>query len=500
MKRACLLVSLLIAAGCSSGPTVGSKAFTESAILGELVTQLSQNDRVKVDHRMQLGGTGLVWNALLAGDIDVYPDYTGTIIKDILKDPTLDDDEAIRAALVERGVLMSQPLGFENSYEIGMKEELADRLGVRKISDLRVHPEIVFGFSNEFVKREEDGWPALRRAYGLPQTRAVGMEHAVSYRALDDGSVQAIEVYATDANIKVYDVRILEDDLDFFPEYQAVLLYRTDLAERAAEIVVAIKKLEGQISHDEMFLLNFRVDKEHDTPIRAANDFITKKFGLELEVYEPNLWERLLTNTWRHLILVVVSLSAAIVVAIPLGVLAAKRPATEHVILSTAEIIQTVPALALLILLMKMLELVKIQTIGPVPAIVALFMYSLLPVIRNTFTGLRDMPNSLRESATALGLTPSAQLWQIELPMASRMILAGIKTTAVINVGYATLGGFIGAGGYGEPIFQGLTTNNLAVMLEGAIPAAALALLVKWGFELTEQFVVPKGLRIKAAE
>lgn len=200
----------------------------------------------------------------------------------------------------------------------------------------------------------------------------------------------------------------------------------------------------------------------------------------------------------QHLFLVLTALTTGILIAVPLGVLAAKRKRLEHVILSTAEILQTIPGLALLVLLIPVVRNVGLRGTGPAPVIIALFLYSLLPIIRNTFTGLRDIPHSLRESAAVLGLSPWATLWQIELPMASRMILAGIKTTAVMTVGFATLGGLIGAGGFGQPISAGLAKNNLGLMMEGAIPAAALALLVKLAFEIAERFVVPKGLRVQA--
>ena len=183
-------------------------------------------------------------------------------------------------------------------------------------------------------------------------------------------------------------------------------------------------------------------------------------------------------------------MAAAIVVAIPLGVVAARRPRLGSGILAVAGVIQTIPSLALLVFLIPWLGL------GAEPALVALFLYSLLPIIRNTATGLRDIPPSLRESAEALGLPPMARLVQIELPMASRSILAGIKTAAVINVGTATIGALIGAGGFGQPILTGIRRDDLAMILqEGAIPAALLALTVQGAFDLAERFLVPRGLR-----
>lgn len=157
--------------------------------------------------------------------------------------------------------------------------------------------------------------------------------------------------------------------------------------------------------------------------------------------------------------------------------------------------IQTVPSVALLVLLLVALSM----AFGWQTAAVALFLYSLLPIVRNTYSGLHDIPIQVRESAEALGLSSFARLRLIELPMASRSILSGIKTAAVINIGNATLGGLIAAGGYGQPIFNGLNRNDPRLILEGAIPAVLLAIVVQGLFELAERFLVPKGLRLRPA-
>ncbi len=143
--------------------------------------------------------------------------------------------------------------------------------------------------------------------------------------------------------------------------------------------------------------------------------------------------------------------------------------------------------------------MIPLLGIGGPPAVLALFLYSLLPIVRNTYTGLREIPPAIRESAAALGLPPFARLQIVELPMASRSILGGIKTSAVINVGTATLGALIGAGGYGQPILTGLRLDNVGLILEGAVPAAVLAIVVQGVFEIAEQLLVPKGLRLKPA-
>ncbi len=496
-----LPVALLNAEEAKPEIKIGSKSFTESVIIGEMIATIAQAEGYETRHKAELGGTGLVWDALLAGDVDVYPDYTGTVAEMILQDPGLTEMEAIRVALAEYGVKVTPSMGFENTYAIGMVRERAERLGIRKVSELSGHPKLKFGFGNEFMDRE-DGWPGLRKAYGLTQSNVRGLDHMLAYRALKSGDIDAMDVYTTDANIRQYDIRVLEDDRDYFPNYSAVLLYRADLEQRAPGFVKAISRLATSITVEDMRAMNEQVDVDGEDESQAAAQFIRAKFASDkelvsqIQVKSESLFARIWSHTWQHLYLVVISLVAAIVVAIPLGIAAAKISALQQVILTAAEIIQTIPGLALLILVMTPVRMLGFSVVGAAPAIVALFLYSLLPIIRNTFTGIQDIPKSTRESALALGLTPWARLWNIELPLASRTILAGIKTTAVINVGYATLGGLIGAGGYGELIMRGLRRSSEAKMLEGAIPAALLALVVKVLFELIERRVVPKGLRL----
>jgi osmoprotectant transport system permease protein len=468
---------------------IGSKTFNESVILGDILGFLAEGT-AQVQHRRQLGGTMVLWQALLKGDIDAYVDYTGTISQEILAGQGLRGEEAIRRVLAERGVRMSRSLGFHNNYAIGVRKELAQRLGISKISDLRDHPELAFGFSNEFMERA-DGWPGLRDRYRLPQRDVRGLEHELAYRGLLNGNLAATELYTTDAKIRRYDLQALTDDLAYFPAYDAVLLYRADLRDHAPEAVAAMLRLEGRISEADMVEMNARVE-EGVPEERVAADFVNQRLGMHAEASIPGLAGLLFRLTLQHLALVAISLTAAIVIAVPLGIVAARWPRAGQIILAGTSIIQTVPSIALLVFMIPLLG------IGVLPAIAALFLYSLLPIVRNTYTGLKDIPLGARESAEALGLPQAARLRLIELPMAARTILAGIKTAAVINVGTATLGGFIGAGGYGEQIFAGIRKGNITLTLEGAIPAAVLALLVQGLFELAERWLVPKGLRLQA--
>jgi osmoprotectant transport system permease protein len=470
---------------------IGSKAFPESVILGDMVLDLVSGSGSPATHRRGLGGTSVLWQALLANEIDVYPEYTGTLSKELLAGEGVHTDDAIRQALARRGLLMSRSLGFNNTYAIGMSRAGADARGITSLSDLRHDPELRFGFSNEFLNRV-DGWPGLRDRYRLPQRDVRGLEHALTYPSLKAGKIDATDLYSTDAEIQVDNVKVLVDDLHYFPAYEAILVYRRDLVDRSPAAVTAFLRLEGRISAEAMQEMNARAKLGGVPEREVADDFVRQELGVQVTTEPENLLQRLIRPTEQHLVLVAVSLAAAVLVAVPLGILSARRPRLGQIILAAAGIIQTVPSLALLVFMIPLLG------IGSPAAIVALFLYSLLPIVRNTYAGLQDIPTTLRESALALGLPAGARLRVIELPLASRSILAGIKTSAVINVGTATLGALIGAGGYGETIMTGVRLNDLRLILEGAVPAALLALLVQGLFELAERGLVPRGLRLKA--
>ncbi|AKI99908.1 osmoprotectant transport system permease protein [Archangium gephyra] len=485
----------LVLAACAGAPPegtavrVGSKKFTESVILGDMVTQLARSTGARAEHRRELGGTQVLWQALRRGELDLYPEYTGTLRQELFAGRALPDDESLRQALAAEGLRMSAPLGFNDTYALGMKEAEAERLGIRTLSDLREHPELRFGFSNEFMDRG-DGWPALRSRYALPQREVRGLDHDLAYRGLESGAIQVTDLYSTDAEIAYYGLRVLEDDLRHFPAYDAVLLYREDLAGRAPEVVTALGRLEGRISEREMVELNARAKLQRVPEPQVAAAFLERELGLTVTVRGDSLGASLWLHTREHLFLVGLSLLAAIAVAVPLGVLVARRPRLGQGVLALAGIIQTVPSLALLVFMIPLLG------IGARPAIVALFLYSLLPILRNTAAGLTGIAPEVRESAEALGLPPGARLRLVELPMAAPSILAGIQTSAVINVGTATLGALIGAGGYGQPILTGIRLDDTSLILQGAVPAAVLALLVSGLFELIERLVVPRGLRL----
>lgn len=473
--------------------TVGSKAFTESVILGEMLRHLARQADFDVVHQRQLGGTRVLWNALIGGEIDAYPEYTGTLLREILVKENLHAEEQLRHALAARGLKMTSPLGFNNTYAIGVKTELADKLALRTISDLRKHPELVLGFGNEFMDRA-DGWPGLKQRYRLPHRNVRGLDHDLAYRGIASGSLHVTDLYATDAEIAYYGLRALEDDLGYFPAYEAVILYRADFEQRAPKVVALFQRLVGRVGASTMSEMNAQVKLYGESESVVAARFLKQTLGLDVQYRVRTVWQRFWRHTAEHLVLVGISLSAAIVLAIPLGILAARRRRLGQAVLGVAGIIQTIPSLALFVFMIPLLG------IGGPPAIVALFLYSLLPIIRNTCAGLKDIPPAIVESAQALGLPSGARLRIVELPLATRAILAGIKTSAVINVGTATLGALIGAGGYGQPILTGIRLDDIALILQGAIPAAALALLVQGLFDGIERGLLPRSLRVQASE
>ena len=465
---------------------VGSKRFTESYILGEVLTQVAA-PHAQVTHLQGLGNTAIVLAALQAGRIDVYAEYLGTIDLEILKHPQATSLEQIRKELATMGLGVAVPLGFNNIYSLAMRGEAAS---VTTVAELARQPALRFGLSHEFIGRA-DGWPGLARRYGLPQ-RPQGLDHGLAYEALRQGQTDVIDIYSTDAKIRQYGLRVLDDNLGYFPRYDAVLLYRLDAAKRFPAAWQAIEKLEGRISADAMIAMNAsaEIDGKNFTEVarawlaagglagatpKAASSWRT---GLAGKIFDDNLGRL----TRQHLTLVLVAVGLACLAGVPLGVLAAVYPRLRQVVLGVTGVLQTVPSLALLALLIPLLGM-----IGTVPALIALVVYALLPIVRNTCTGLLQVSPGLRMAALALGLRPGQRLWLIELPLALPVILAGVKTAAVMSVGTATIAAFIGAGGFGERITIGLALNDNQMLLAGAIPAAVLALLTQAVFELLER-------------
>ena len=478
------------------GPiVVGSKRFTESYILGEIVTQTLLAAGRPAVHKQGLGNTGILEQALASGAVDIYPEYTGTIVRELLKrdgNPSLDE---LNRWLAPRGLVAAIPLGFNNTYALAMSEAKAKALGIARISDLATAKGsgLTFGFSHEFLERA-DGWPALQRAYAMTAA-PIGLDHGLAYDAVAAGKVDVIDVYSTDAKLGRLDLRVLDDDRAFFPKYDAVLLMR------AGVDAAPLRKLAGTIDAAAMIAMNGEVEIDGRSFAETAHRFLvnrgmsgggsaasTAADSAPHDAGKPGLLARLFAPDFgrlarEHLLLVFASLAAAIAVGVPIGIAAWRWPGTAGVLLGAVAVLQTVPSLALLAFLIAL-----VGTIGVVPALIALVLYALLPIVRNTHAGLLGVSRDMAQAALSLGLTGRQALVFIQLPLAAPTLLAGIKTAAVINVGTATMAAFIGAGGFGERIVAGLAVNDSTVMLAGALPAAALALLVQFAFDAAERW------------
>ncbi len=486
---AALAVALSVPVHADSVVRIGSKSFTESYVVAEIVAQVLETTGVaSVERRVGLGGTGIAYRAVAQGSVDVYPEYTGTISRAILKDPSVESVEAIRAGLRPQGLTISGPLGFENTYALAVRTDVAQRLGLERITDLARHPKLTGAFTSGFLERD-DGWPGLRRHYGLALASVRTIEHALAYQALASGTVDVIDVFSTDGRLTRSGVTVLRDDRRFFPAYAAVLLARTDFVERQPRAWASLEQaLVGRIDGGTMTRLNALADLDG----RSARQVAARFLGREVTDAEERarLVRELGTLTAQHLGLVTAAVALAVLAGVPLGILAARSATVGQAELMAVGVLQTIPALALLCFMIPLLG------IGTLPALVALFLYALLPIVRGTSTGLVTLDRQLLEIADVFGLAGWRRLARIELPLASVSILAGIKTAAIWTVGTATLAAFIGGGGYGTLIVRGLALDDVTTILAGAIPAALMALLFHGLFELVDRLLVPRGLRL----
>ena len=503
---ALLLATLTVTTASAQAPLqVGSKRFTESYILGEIIAQTTQGPGATTAvHQRGMGNTAILLSALESRSIDVYPDYTGTIAREILKLPDVPPLAELNTRLAPRGLAVAVPLGFDNSYALAMRSSVAREKGIARISDLKQHPELRLGLSQEFLGRA-DGWPNLARAYGLSFAPPKGLDHGLAYEAIAGGQVDVIDIYTTDAKLDKYQLTVLADDLKFFPRYDAVLLYRADVPTRFPKAWAALAQLEGRLDNAAMRRLNAAAELEGKDFAAIASTWLSARpaqaggtTSASDSAMRPTLWQLLFAPDFgrlalEHVGLVFTALAASCAIGIPLGLLAARCRPTAPLVFGVTGVIQTIPALALLAFLIPMTG-----RIGVVPAFIALTLYALLPIVRNTQVGLTQIPRGMVEAAKSLGLRATTILQEIQLPLAMPTLLAGIKTSAVLNVGTATIAAFIGAGGFGERIVTGLALNDQTMLLAGAIPVAVLALAIQGAFELLEKWVVPAGLQIRS--
>ncbi len=475
---------------------VGSKRFTESYILAELLAQqAAPHSRVPPEVRQGLGNTAIVLDALRAGQIDLYAEYAGTIAQEILKAPGPMTLAQMHQALAPQGLGVGIALGFNDGYAMALRATDAQRLGLSRVSDLAAQPQLKLGLSNEFIGRA-DGWKGLAARYGLKQT-PIGLDHGLAYDAIATGQIDVMDIYTTDAKIDFLGLRVLIDDQSYFPRYDAVVLYRLDMPVRHPQAWAALQQLEGRIDEPMMIAMNARAELKgvaFDVIARDQLAVLAQAAAASAALpsstsdtgargFWAKLWAPDLTRLARqHVMLVAVAVALASVLGIPLALLTLRSPRISAMLLGATGLLQTVPSIALLAVLISMLGV-----IGTVPALIALTLYAFLPVMRNTAAGLHQVPTGLRQAAMSLGLTPLQCLRWIELPLALPTIVAGVRTATAIAIGTATIAAFVGAGGFGERIVTGLALNDRALLLAGALPAALLALLSESAFELWER-------------
>jgi osmoprotectant transport system permease protein len=500
----------LVAAAPNRRVVVASKPFGESYLLSEMFAQLLEARGLEVERRPGLGATEIAFAALRDGRIDVYPEYTGTGLLAILGESPRGSPQEVYARVCGEfgrrwGVRWLPPLGFENTYAIAVRADTARRLGLRTLSDLARHGrDLRGGFTADFLGRA-DGLAGLERAYGLRLASSSPLSPALKYKALRSGAVDVIDGYSTDGPLSTGALVVLEDDRHFFPPYQAAALVAPRLQKEEPRALAALTELSDRLEVAAMRRFNEQVEVQGQPVASVARRALTE-LGLvgTAEVGQGGsgdagsgqglvsyLWgERaaILRYTARHLWLVGIALLAAIAVAVPLGLALERLRRGSEAALRVLGLLQTIPSIALLAFMLPWLG------IGVVPALVALFLYAIYPIARNTYAGVRGADPSAVEAARALGMTPRQVLVQVRLPLAAPIIMTGVRTAAVITVGTATLAAFIGAGGLGEPIVSGLALDDLRQVLAGALPAAALALGVDGLFALCQRALAPRGL------
>ncbi|WP_404420057.1 glycine betaine ABC transporter substrate-binding protein [Marinospirillum sp.] len=488
MLRLLLLLGCLLLAGFTSAQTltVGSKMDSEGRLLGEIFAQKLEADGFQVQRQLGLGSTSVTWQALQGGDIDIYPEYTGTLALSLLGLETTPELSRLNEKLENFRLKALPSLGFNNTYALTMQAAMAEEKDIQRISDLPAHEELRLGFSHEFIQRN-DGWPGLKETYELPFT-PLGVEHGLAYEAIQAGRIDITDAYSTDGDLERFNLILLEDDRDYFPQYLALPLVRADLP---LAVHASLEELAGLLNETRMQALNAQISSQEAGFTEVAHDFLLEE-GLivdEQRKFSGLKWDKLDVNLLEHLQLTLLALFLACLVGLPLAILVYRSPRISQAVLYVAGLLQTIPSIALLALMIPLFG------IGFLPAIIALFLYSLLPILRAAVTSLLTVNPLLVKVSLGMGMTRKEQLKYILLPLAAPNLLVGIKTAAIINIGTATLAAFIGAGGLGEPIVTGLALNDHTLVLYGAIPAALMAIVTELLFNLAERRWIPAHLR-----
>lgn len=259
----CILFIFTIPSFSQANPkkiVVGSKIFTEGYLLSELIAQKLEQKGFVVERRFGLGGTGILFEAISSEVIDIYPEYTGTISKSLLKESqAIKDYDVLYQKLSDLGYEISKSFGFNNTYALAMRQEVAQKLKISKISHLKEHPLLQVAFSHEFLNRL-DGYPGLQETYNLNFSNIRGIQHALAYNALSSNQIDLTDIYSTDAKVQSLGLKVLEDDLAFFTEYLPVALVKKGFEEKFPGAWTIIQSLENSIDEPTIISMNSRVD------------------------------------------------------------------------------------------------------------------------------------------------------------------------------------------------------------------------------------------------
>ena len=493
---------------------IASKDFTESRLLAHIMAELiEERTNLTVDRsKINIGGTKICFDGMIANELDIYPEYTGTGWVVLLNRPEVVTDPLKAYAITAQefqskyDITWLAPFGFVNTYCLAMPEELAAKLKIVTIGDLAPYMQTLrFRLSGEFRSRA-DGWPGLAKRYQLNLANADVnvVQRGSSYLAARENEADVIDGESTDAKLERYNLRVLNDDRQFFPPYDAAPIIRSATLRRYPELRDCLNLLAYRIDGKTMTQLNYQVEAvARGDYQQVARAFLVAEGLIEGDGVPPSekprpstlnlIWNRrveIAKWTVQHIKLTLIAMALAIGFGVPVGILLTRKEWLAAPVLIAAGVIQTIPSLALLAFMIPIPGL----GLGVNSAIAALFLYALLPILRNTYTGIRGVDPELIEAGRGLGLKPWQLLWYVQIPLALKTIMAGIRTATIICIGIATLAAFVGAGGLGEPILTGLQLADRALILSGAIPAALLAIVADVFLGFVERRLVSPGL------
>lgn len=478
---------------------VASRDFPESILLAEILSSaIEKYSDYEVDRKFNLGGVKICFSAIENNELDIYQDYSGSLINNILGRKSKDEyilDFLKTKIYLDYGLKLSDELGFNNNFVLVANKSWAEKHKLKNISDLALklkndpefNPRVAF--RADFIHRS-DGYKSIKETYGIDFENLNVMEYNIAYANLKSNRLDLIDSFSTDPRLMDKDLVLISDDRSAFLKYDALYVYRSEILETYPELIKIFSKLESSLSDKTILDLNLQIASGKSYQ-EVANSFLDK---IDLNSKPLKLSSRPIPKSllkeniemftkafYEHLLLSYGSFFLAAVFGIIIGVLISYDLKISKFVLALISSLQTIPSLALLALLIPVFGL------GYKSALGALLVYALLPIIQNTFSGINSISSEYILLARSLALTEFQILKDIKLPMARNFILAGLKTSVVICIGTATLATFVGAGGLGDIIKAGIDLNSNYLIILGSAPAALLALFSSFVFSKLER-------------